>query len=74
MQLLFEHPTLTEGKDVVQEKEATQEKDMAEVVTDPDLTRATEIKTPAPIVIPNQKGKDRSQKGKQVSRPHTSGD
>ncbi len=32
MQPPFEHPTLTKGKVVVQEKEATQEKDVAEVV------------------------------------------
>jgi hypothetical protein len=59
MQPLFEHPTLTKGKVVVQKKEATQEKDVAEVVTDPDLTQEIETPVPTPITIPNQKEKER---------------
>ncbi len=59
MQPPFEHPTLTKGKVVGQEKEATQEKDVAEVVTDPDLAREIETPVPTPITIPNQKEKER---------------
>ncbi len=44
---------------MVQEKEATQEKDEVAVVTDPDLTQATEIKVPTPIMNPDKKGKER---------------
>jgi hypothetical protein len=44
---------------VVQEKEATQEKDAAEVVKDLSLSWVTEMNTPPPIVIPNKKGKAR---------------
>ena len=59
MQPPFEHPTLTKGKVVVQEKEATQEKDVAEVVTDPDRTQEIETPVPTPTTIPNQKEKER---------------
>jgi hypothetical protein len=52
---------------VVQEKEATQEKDAAEVVKDPDLSWATEIRTPTPIMNPDKKGKERA-KAKKANR------
>ena len=59
MQPPFEHPTLTKGKVGDQEKEAIQEKDVAEVGIDLDLTRETETPVPTPIPIPNQKGKEK---------------
>ncbi len=37
------------------------EKDVAEDVTDPDLTRATETKIQTPTVTPNQKGKGKAE-------------
>ena len=61
MQPHSEHPTLRKEKDVVQEKEATPEKDEVAVVTDLDLTPATEIKAPTPITNPDQKGKERAE-------------
>ncbi len=42
-----------------QEKEVAQEKDVAEVVTDPDRTQEIETPVPTPIMIPNQKEKER---------------
>jgi hypothetical protein len=50
---------LRKGKVVVQEKEATQEKNVAEIATDHDRTRETETPVPTPIPIPNQKEKER---------------
>jgi hypothetical protein len=67
MQPHSEHLTLRKGKDVVQEKEVTQEKDEVAVVTDPDLTQATEIKVPTSITSPDQKGKERA-KTKKANR------
>ncbi len=61
MQPHSEHPTLGKGKDVVQEKEAIQEKDEAAVETDPDLTQATEIQVTTPITNPDKKGKERAE-------------
>jgi hypothetical protein len=52
---------------VDQEKEATQEKDVAEVVTDPDRTQEIETPVPTPIPIPNQKGKEKV-KSKKANR------
>ncbi len=70
MQPPFEHPTLTKGKFVDQEKEATQEKDVAEVVTDPDLTQEIETPVPTPITIPNQKEKEEVKTKKANKDPH----
>ena len=61
MRLLFEPPIPTKGRDVVQEKEAIQEKDEAAVETDPDLTPATETKVLTPITKPDKKGKERAE-------------
>jgi hypothetical protein len=61
MQPPSEHPTLRKGKDVVQEKEAIQEKDEVAVVTDPHLTQATEIQVPTTITNPDKKGKERAE-------------
>jgi hypothetical protein len=61
MQPHSEHPTLRKGKDVVQEKEAIQEKDEVAVETDPDLTQATKIQVPTPITNPDKKGKERAE-------------
>ena len=69
MQPPFEHPTLTKGKVVVQEKEATQAKDVAEDVTDPDPTRATGTKLQIPMENPNQKGKEKAET-KKANRDH----
>ncbi len=52
---------LRKEKDAVREKAATQEKDVAEDVTDPDLTRATETKFQTPTVTPNQKEKGKAE-------------
>jgi hypothetical protein len=52
---------------VVQEKETTQEKDEVAVVTDPNLTQATEITVPTPILNPDKKGKERAET-KKVNR------
>ena len=69
MQPPFEHPTLTKGKVVVQEKETTQEKDVDEDVTDPDPTRATGTKLQTPMENPNQKGKEKAET-KKANRDH----
>jgi len=61
MQPHSEHPTLRKGRDVVQGKEARQEKDEVAVETVPDLTPATEIKVPTPITKPVKKGKERAE-------------
>jgi hypothetical protein len=61
MQPHSEHPTLRKGKDVVQEKEAIQEKDEVAVETDHDLTQATEIQVPTPITNPDKKGRERAE-------------
>ncbi len=50
----FRTPNSDEGKGRGSEKEATQEKDVAEVVTDPDLTRERET----PVLDPVHKGKN----------------
>ncbi len=52
---------LRKGKDAVLEKAATQEKDVAEDVIDPDLTRATGTKIQTPTVIPHQKEKEKAE-------------
>ena len=70
MQRHSEHPTLRKGKDVVQEKEDTQEKDEATVVIDPDLTQATEVKVQTPIMNPDKKGKERDD-NKKANKDHT---
>jgi hypothetical protein len=61
MQHHSEHPTLRKGRDVVQGKEARQEKDEVAVETDPDLTQATKIKVPTPITNPDKKEKERAE-------------
>ncbi len=72
----LEHPTLIKEKVVVQEKEATQEKDVAEVVTGRSRPYSGN-KNPSTNTNhdskPKGKGKGRNQKGKQGSRPRTSG-
>jgi hypothetical protein len=60
---------LRKGQDAVQEKAATQEKDVAEDGTDPDLTQATETKVQSPTVNPNQKGKGKAETKKENRDP-----
>ncbi len=70
MQPPFEHPTLTKGKVVGQEKEATQEKDRSRPYSgnrNPSTNTNHDSK-------PKGKRKGQNQKGKQGSRPRTSGD
>ncbi len=52
---------MKKGKDVVQEKEEVQEKDEVAVMTDPELSPATEIKVLTPILNPDKKGKERAE-------------
>ena len=61
MRLPLEPPILTKGRDVVQGKEARQEKDEVAVETDPDLTPATETKVLTPITKPDKKEKERAE-------------
>jgi hypothetical protein len=69
MQPHSEHPTLRKGKDVVQGKEAIQEKDEVAVETDPALTQATETKALTPITKPDKKGKERAETKKANKDP-----
>ncbi len=54
---------------MVQEKEATQEKDEVAVVTDPDLTQATETQVPTLIMNPDKKGTERAETKKETGIP-----
>jgi hypothetical protein len=69
MRLLFEPPIPTKGRDVVQGKEARQEKEEVAVETVPGLTPATEIKVPTPITKPVKKGKERAETKKANKDP-----
>jgi hypothetical protein len=60
---------LRKRKDAVLEKAATQEKDVAEDVIDPDLTWATKTKIQTPTVIPHQKEKGKAEAKKANKDP-----
>ncbi len=70
MRLPLKPPTMTKGRDAVREKQAIQAKDEVTVVIDHGLILETETRVPTPIMIPDQKEKERAEI-KKANKDHT---
>ena len=70
MRLPLKTPTLTKGRDAVREKQTIQAKDEVAVVIDHGLILEPETRVPTPIMIPDQKEKERAEI-KKANKDHT---